>query len=78
MYIFLSIFLGISFSQEYNIHGLVLDDTTKEPIDNVSIYIKKYNIGTVSDEKGYFSLFLDKQVKSNLQLHIQMLSLIHI
>ena len=39
MYIFLSIFLGISFSQEYNIHGLVLDDKTKEPIDNVSIYM---------------------------------------
>ena len=73
MHIFLSIFVGISFSQEYNIHGLVLDDKTKEPIDNVSIYIKKYNIGTVSDEKGYFSLFLDKQVKSNLLLYIQMI-----
>ena len=73
IYLLSFIFLGISFSQTYNVFGVVLDDKTKEPIDNVNIYIKKYDIGTISDKEGYFSLFLDKHVKRNLQLHIQII-----
>ncbi|SFZ90489.1 Kelch motif-containing protein [Flaviramulus basaltis] len=42
------------FSQ--NIKGIVLDQESKKPLENVNIYINKPNNGTTSNEKGEFYL----------------------
>ncbi|MEH6536993.1 MAG: carboxypeptidase-like regulatory domain-containing protein [Psychroserpens sp.] len=44
-----------------DISGTILDSETNEPIENVTVYFEKDNIGTVSDASGTFSLKLSSK-----------------
>jgi len=55
----LTIFVSAT-AQETKLTGTITDSITKEPISNASITIKSKLRGTVSDEKGNFSLNLSK------------------
>ena len=57
--------LGFSFPQAYNISGTILDSDTKIPIQDVNIFIKNSELGTITDKTGYFSLFLNTKIDSN-------------
>jgi len=48
--------LGTSLLHSQNIQGQLLDQNTKAPIPYVNIGIPGKNIGTVSDDEGYFTL----------------------
>ena len=52
------LFLGfeLALSQERFIEGMVVDAETREPIAYAAIGIEDSNVGTVSDEAGYFRL----------------------
>lgn len=39
-----------------NINGTILDSETNEPIENVTVYFERRNIGTVSNMSGIFNL----------------------
>jgi len=55
----------LSFSQY--IEGKVLDATTNEPIEGVSVFMKGVNRGTITDEKGnYYLKFPYKIVKNDI------------
>ncbi len=71
--IFFSIWLGTLFPQSYRVVGSVLNSETKYPISNVSVYIHNLNIGTITDEEGHFSLYLDNHLEENVDLHIRMI-----
>lgn len=45
-----------------NINGVVLDSKTKAPIENVTIFFQKKNIGTVSNDNGEFNLKLNSRI----------------
>ena len=42
-----------------NISGVILESKSKQPLENVTIFIKKNNSGTVSDSSGKFNLSLN-------------------
>ena len=65
--------LGFSFPQAYNISGKVLDSQTNKPLNNVNIFIDKYNIGTITDNQGYFSLFISDNSINKIELHIKII-----
>ena len=65
--------LGFSFSQAYNVSGKVLDSQTNKPLNNVNIFIDKYNIGTITDNQGYFSLFISDNSINKIELHIKII-----
>lgn len=46
-------------SNNYNIKGYVKNKHSKNPIMDVNIYLKDLKKGTVSDENGYFDLWID-------------------
>ena len=64
MYLYLSIkkylrmlcFLGLVWSQEAYITGLIISDEDQTPIHGANIYLKKLGIGTVSQVNGRFVL----------------------
>ena len=59
--------------QTYSISGTVLDSETKKPINNVSIHIKNSDIGTRTNNEGYFKIFLTNQLENNIDLNIKMI-----
>ena len=65
--------LGYSLSQTYNISGKILDSTTKNPINNVNIFIKNTDFGTITNEVGYFNLLLSEQLVNEIDLSIKMI-----
>ena len=70
----LFIFQGLLLSSTYNLAGLVLDAESQKPISNASIYIVDQNIGTTSDEEGYFNLLLNNYYLDNkINLKIQVI-----
>ena len=70
----LFIFQGLLLSSTYNLVGLVLDAESQKPISNASIYIIDQNIGTTSDEEGYFNLLLNNYYLDNkINLKIQVI-----
>ena len=71
--IVLFICLGYSFSQTYNISAKILDSTTKTPINNVNIFIKNTDFGTITNEVGYFNLLLNEQLVNEIDLSIKMI-----
>ena len=71
--IVLFICLGYSFSQTYNISGKILDSTTKTTINNVNIFIKNTDFGTITNEVGYFNLLLNEQLGNEIDLSIKMI-----
>ena len=59
------IFFFIFFTQlviAQNISGIILDSETNEPIENVSVYFERLNIGTDSDINGAFSFKLNSKL----------------
>ena len=59
--LFFSILTGLSASpQTIQVSGVVKDEITLEPINDVNIKINGTNKGTSSDKNGRFSLILDK------------------
>ena len=44
--------LGLLLPQAYSVSGIVLDSKTKEPINNVNIYIEDSAVGTTTDQDG--------------------------
>ena len=48
----------ISYSQEYEVTGTIKDRETKEPLVGATIFIDSLNIGTLTNEKGYYKLTL--------------------
>ena len=65
--------LGYPLARASGISGMVLDSKTKIPINNVNIYINNPPIGTMTNEKGYFNLSLNKQLKKNIDLNIKII-----
>lgn len=63
--IFYSVFFGQSVFAQSDLIGQVLDAATKEPLLYVNIGLINKNIGTVSDDYGYFEL--DVNAKLNAQ-----------
>ena len=49
-------FLGLVWSQEAYITGLIISDEDQTPIHGANIYLKKLGIGTVSQVNGRFVL----------------------
>ena len=70
-FLLIIIFQGLLFSSSYNIYGEVLDFNTKNPIQNVNIYIKDQTVGTVTDNDGFFNLSLNDLSSNNINLIIK-------
>ena len=49
-------FLTISFIIADNIEGYVFDVNTKNPLNNVNVFINDLEIGTVTDKNGFFQI----------------------
>jgi len=62
---------GLVFSEAYDISGRVVDSKTNEPIENVNIYIEDSNLGTTTNQDGFFVLYLNEQLENNIILHIK-------
>ncbi|EDP72611.1 hypothetical protein FBALC1_15957 [Flavobacteriales bacterium ALC-1] len=45
-----------------NISGTILDSISKQPLENVTVYLQKNKTGTVSDASGKFKLSLNSRV----------------
>ena len=56
--LFLLSFLGATAQPicHLKIKGIVLDGETNQPFEGVSVFLKEFNVGTVSDAKGRFEL----------------------
>ena len=67
------IWLGFLWSQSYSISGRVLDLKDQKPISSVNIYVKNSDIGTISDENGFFILYLNNQDSDSIDLHIKII-----
>ena len=65
--------LGLSWSQTYAVSGKVLDFKTKSPIDNVNIYIENSEIGTTTNQDGFFILYLNNQLDYHIDLNIEII-----
>ena len=65
--------LGILFPQAYSISGKVIDSKTKNPINNVNVYIENSTVGTITDKDGLFILNVNNQLNSNVHLIIKMI-----
>ena len=61
-----------------NIHGTILDAETKEPLENVNIFIEKYNAGTGSNAQGKFTVFLKSGVRKTDTLQFSLLGYVTI
>ena len=55
-FIFSSTFAQAPTKCKLEIEGYAFDYDTKKPLSFVSVSIKDTNLGTVTDEKGYFKL----------------------
>ncbi len=48
-----------------NIKGTILDIETNLPIENVNIFYKKYNTGSVSNKDGIFNISIKSKIKAS-------------
>lgn len=62
--IFVLFFCLNSFSQTFN--GIVLEASTNQPLEGVSVYFDNTTIGTITNEKGEFSINFNDAVQSTL------------
>ena len=60
-------------SQTYNISGVVLDSENNDPIENVNVYIESLDLGTTTNNEGYFELYLNNQFADSVDLNIEMI-----
>ena len=71
--IFCSVFFGQTVFAQYDLIGQVLDAATKEPLPYVNIGLINKNIGTVSDDYGYFELGVNAQLNAQDTLLFSMI-----
>jgi len=64
---------AIPLGAQTSIIGLVLDSLTQEPLPYVNIGLQNKNIGTVSDEEGYFEFEVDAQKNNQDTLRFSMI-----
>ena len=62
---FLLLFYSVSIAQ-ISISGYVYDNTTKEPLEGVSVFFDGTSIGTISNENGFFELTTNKTISTSL------------
>ncbi|WP_026769132.1 carboxypeptidase-like regulatory domain-containing protein [Asinibacterium sp. OR53] len=58
--------LSIAAIAQYSIHGKVVDDKTKKPLEGVSVFLANTTAGTVTNDKGEFQLKYTKPGKCEL------------
>ena len=66
----LCLFLSVPIGHAQTLFGKVVDAQTKEPLEMVSVYFDNTTIGTVTDEKGEFSINYTDAVQSTLVVSI--------
>ena len=71
--IYFIVCLGFLWSQTHSISGTILNFETEEPINGVNIYIKNSDIGTITNQEGFFVLYLNEQLENNIDLNIEMI-----
>lgn len=69
----LSLFLSLPLGAQTFVIGQVIDAATKEPLPYVNIGLLNKNIGTVSDETGYFELEINTEQNSRDTLRFSMI-----
>ncbi len=69
----LSLFLSLPLGAQTFVIGQVIDAATKEPLPYVNIGLLEKNIGTVSDETGYFELEVNTEQNSRDTLRFSMI-----
>ena len=71
--IFVTLFYPFLLSSVQSISGFVLDYEGKSPINDANIFIKEYDIGTVTDENGYFLLPINSISENQIDLNIKVI-----
>ena len=69
----LSLFLSLPIGAQTFVIGQVIDAATKEPLPYVNIGLLNKNIGTVSDEAGYFEFEVNTEQNSRDTLRFSMI-----
>ena len=69
----LSVFFVLPIWAQTSLIGQVLDSATKEPIPYVNIGVLNKNIGTVSDDEGYFQFEVNAQQNGKDTLRLSMI-----
>ena len=69
--LFLLVFKSSKVFSQTKISGIVIDEYTSLPLENVKIKVKDLNMGAISDQKGFFTITLNKEfpitlISSNL------------
>jgi len=59
--LFLLAFKSTKVFSQTKISGTVIDEYTSLPLENVKIKVKDLNIGAISDQKGFFTITLNKE-----------------
>ena len=63
------LFFSLLFSEEKSsIKGVILDYNNQKPIPGANIYIENSDVGTISNELGYFSLSIDNLKKNEIKI----------
>ena len=70
-YIIMFFFLGFAWAQEASISGIVINEEDEKPIPGANIYLKKLDLGTVSQMDGSF--ILNKLPYGNISLTISVI-----
>ncbi len=74
LYILLILVLstGKSYSQEarYLISGYIIDSLTNQPVSKANIFTPDKKCGTISNEKGYFTINIGKTIKKLMVSHL--------
>lgn len=47
-------------SQKLVVSGIVKDQTSGKSLNGVNVFVEKQTLGTVTDDRGMFTLYLDK------------------
>ena len=71
--LFFSICLSFSLTQAYTVFGTILDADTEDLLSNVNIYIENSELGTVTNDEGYFSLDLNNKMGDSANLNIKII-----
>jgi len=69
---YILLIFSLYFSQ-ITIAGFITDKSTGESLIGANIFVPKNNIGTVSDKNGFYSLTIDKNVDSVIEINVQYL-----
>lgn len=70
LFLIISLFLSITSYSQSEINGEIKNIENNEPIPYVNIGVFEKKVGTVSNDKGYFSIKLNETVKKNGHYYI--------